>query len=83
MNVKMYVWKSRAVLALVKYKPKNEAETKTVAHLINRIPKIRSMDLPNFVAWLYRLQSDEDLSDDLKKLLAESVMPPEDMLEDN
>ena len=66
--MKLYEFKSKAMLLLINYKPKLKREQELRDLLITRIDNLRSMTLPWLLRLLYEVVEHENVSSEFKSL---------------
>ena len=66
--MKLYEFKSRSMLLLIKYQPKTRREQELRDLLIARIDNLRSMTLPWLLRLLYEVVEHENVSSEFKSL---------------
>jgi len=64
--MKLYEFKSKAMLLLIRYKPKTRREQELRDLLISRIDNLRSMTLPWLLRSLYEIVEHENVSKEFK-----------------
>ena len=71
--MKLYEFKSRAMLLLIRYKPQNSREKELKDILISRIDNLRSMTLPWLLRTLYEIVEHENVSKEFKDVCRKIV----------
>ena len=66
--MKLYEFKSRSMLLLIKYQPKTRREQELRDLLIARIDNLRSMTMPWLLRTLYEIVEHEDVSEEFKDI---------------
>ncbi|NPA96614.1 MAG: hypothetical protein GXO32_03315 [Crenarchaeota archaeon] len=79
--MKLYEYKTRAMIALMNYEPKNPRERQLIDMLMIKINNLRAVTLPRLLMDIYEIIHHENVSEEFKQVLKKLIPSEEEARE--